>query len=56
MMARALEANGVATVYIVGRRMEALKAAVKHSVRQSGAGYQHNQTPVTTPEDLTLRN
>jgi NADP-dependent 3-hydroxy acid dehydrogenase YdfG len=33
MMARALEANGAATVYIVGRRMEALEAAVKQSVR-----------------------
>jgi NAD(P)-dependent dehydrogenase (short-subunit alcohol dehydrogenase family) len=32
MMANALEANGAATVYIVGRRMEALEATVKHSV------------------------
>ena len=33
-MARALEANGAAAVYIVGRRLEALEAAVKQSVRQ----------------------
>jgi hypothetical protein len=43
MMASALEANGAATVYIVGRRVEALEAAVKHSVRQYKTGSQHHQ-------------